>query len=151
MSAGAFDDEGDAIIEMDILPPRWADVQDEVTELLAQISKRSTELDRLHAKHVLPGFDDEHVKREEEATIERTTQDVTKGFHDCQRAIQKIETMVRDAKQAGAVSKGDQAMARNIQISLASRVQEVSASFRKKQSIYLKSKSSSSTPSFLMK
>lgn len=139
MSAGAFDDDGDAVIEMDVLPPRWADVQDEVTELLREISKKSAQLDKLHAKHVLPGFDDEDIKREEEAVIERLTQDITKGFHGCQRSIQRIEMMVRDAKQHGSVTKGDETMARNIQISLASRVQEVSASFRKKQSTYLKS------------
>jgi len=46
--------------------------------------------------------------------------------------------MVRDAKQQGGVSKGDETMAHNIQISLASRVQEVSAGFRKKQSTYLR-------------
>jgi len=139
MSAGAFDDDGDAVIEMDVLPPCWADVQDEVTDLLGEISKKSAQLDKLHAKHVLPGFDDEDVKREEEAVIERLTQDITKGFHDCQRAIQRVETLVRNAKQHGSVTKGDETMARNIQISLASRVQEVSASFRKKQSTYLKS------------
>lgn len=140
MSTGAFDDDGDAVIEMDLLPPRWIDVQDEVTELLAEITKKSAQLEKLHQKHVLPGFDDEDVKKEEEAVIERMTQDITKGFHDCQRAIQKIEMMVRDAKRQGGVSKGDETMARNIQISLASRVQEVSAGFRKKQSTYLKSK-----------
>ena len=139
MSAGAFEDDGDAVIEMDVLPPRWADVQDEVTEFLKEITKRSAQLDKLHQKHVLPGFDDEDVKREEEAVIERLTQDITKGFHDCQKAIQRIEGMVRDAKLHGTVTKGDETMARNIQISLASRVQEVSAGFRKKQSSYLKS------------
>ena len=140
MSAGAFEDDGDAIIEMDFLPPRWVDVQDEVTELLAQVARKSANLDRLLQKHVLPGFDDEDVRREEEATIERMTQEITRGFHDCQKAIQRIEIMVRDAKQQqGGISKGDETMARNIQISLASRVQEVSAGFRKKQSNYLKS------------
>ena len=139
MSAGAFEDDGDAVIEMDLLPPRWIDVQDEVTGLLAEISQKSAKLEKLHQKHVLPGFDDEDVRREEEAAIERMTQEITKGFHDCQRAIQRVEMMVRDAKQQGGVSKGDETMARNIQISLASRVQEVSAGFRKKQSTYLKS------------
>ena len=139
MSAGAFDEDGDAVIEMDVLPPRWVDVQDEVTELLAEISKKSAQLDKLHQKHVLPGFDDEDVKREEEAVIERLTQDITKEFHNCQRAIQRVEMMIRDAKEQGGVSKGDQTMARNLQISLASRVQEVSAGFRKKQSTYMKS------------
>ena len=139
MSAGAYEDEGDAVIEMDILPPRWVDVQDEVTDLLAQIVKKSAQLEMLHQKHVLPGFEDEAVKRQEEAEIERLTQEITRGFHDCQKAIQRVEMMVRDAKQQGGVSNADETMARNIQISLASRVQEVSASFRKKQSTYLKS------------
>ncbi len=140
MSAGAFDDGGDAVIEMDLLPPRWIDAQDEVTEILGTIAAKSAELDRLHQKHVLPGFEDEDVKREEEDRIERITQEITRGFHDCQRAIKRIETMVRDSKQHGGVSRGDETMARNIQISLASRVQEASAGFRKKQSNYLKSR-----------
>ncbi|KAI9879786.1 MAG: hypothetical protein M1830_007228 [Pleopsidium flavum] len=138
MSASAFEDDGDAVIEMDLLPPRWIDVQDEVTELLAAIAQKSSKLDKLHQKHVLPGFDDEDVKREEEGVIESLTQEITRGFHDCQRAIQRIETMVRDSKRQGGVSKGEETMARNIQISLAGRVQEVSAGFRKKQSNYLK-------------
>ncbi|KAL9601466.1 MAG: hypothetical protein Q9219_002532 [cf. Caloplaca sp. 3 TL-2023] len=138
MSAGAFDDGGDTIIEMDLLPPRWIDVQDEVTEILATIAAQSVDLDRLHQKHVLPGFEDEDVKREEEDRIERLTQEITRGFHECQKAIQRIETMVREARRQGGVSRGDETMARNIQISLASRVQEASAGFRKKQSNYLK-------------
>ncbi|MCJ1308343.1 hypothetical protein MMC25_001996 [Agyrium rufum] len=142
MSAGAFEGDGDAIIEMDLLPPRWMDVQDEVTELLARIVEKSAQLDKLHQKHVLPGFDDEDVKKREEIAIERLTQDITRGFHECQKAIQRIEKMVKDARDGGGVSKGDETMAKNIQISLAGRVQEVSAGFRKKQSTYLKSRRS---------
>ena len=139
MSSGAFEDDGDAVIEMDLLPPRWVDVQEEVTELLAGIAQKSSRLEKLHQKHVLPGFDDEEVKREEEVVIEGLTQEITRGFHDCQKAIQKIEMMVREAKRQGAVSNGEETMAKNIQISLAGRVQEASAGFRKKQSNYLKS------------
>ncbi|KAG7007843.1 snare complex subunit [Physcia stellaris] len=138
MSAGAYDDDGDAVIEMDLLPPRWTDIQDEVTELLEGIAKKSANLDKLHQKHVLPGFDDEDVKKREEDEIERLTQEITRGFHNCQKAIQRIEMMVRDAKRQGGVSKGDETMAKNIQISLASRVQDVSAGFRKRQSNYMK-------------
>ncbi|KAL8949768.1 MAG: hypothetical protein Q9222_004147 [Ikaeria aurantiellina] len=138
MSAGAFEEEGDAVIEMDLLPPRWMDVQDEVTEMLGTVAAQSADLERLHQKHILPGFEDEEVKREEEAHIERLTQQITRGFHDCQKAIQRIENMVKDARRQGGVGKGDETMAHNIQISLASRVQEASAGFRKKQSNYLK-------------
>ncbi|PLB54836.1 t-SNARE [Aspergillus steynii IBT 23096] len=136
--SGGFDDDGDAVIEMDVLPPRWVDVQDEVTELLADIAQKSAHLDKLHQKHLLPGFGDEEARKQEEAVIERFTQDITRAFHDCQKAVQKIETMVRDAKQQGGVTNGDETMAKNIQISLASRVQDASARFRKKQSTYLK-------------
>jgi syntaxin 16 len=139
MSNGGFEDDGDAVIEMDLLPPRWIDVQDEVSELLAEIAKKSARLEKLHQKHVLPGFGDEDVRKEEEGMIEQLTQEITRGFHDCQRAIQKVEMMVRESRQQGNVGKGDETMAKNIQISLASRVQEASAGFRKKQSTYLKS------------
>ena len=124
---------------MDLLPPRWADISDEVTELLADIATKSHALDRLHQKHVLPGFNDDEAKRAEEGEIERLTQHITRGFHDCHRCIQRVEQMVREGKVAGQMSRADETMAKNIQINLATRVQEASAGFRKKQSAYLKS------------
>lgn len=139
LSAGAYDvDDGDAVIEMDLLPPRWADASDEVSELLADIARKSQKLERLHQKHVLPGFDDEETKKDEEREIEQLTQSITKGFHDCHRVIQRIEQMVREGKHNGQMSRADEVMAKNIQINLATRVQEASANFRKKQSAYLK-------------
>ncbi|RSL57196.1 hypothetical protein CEP54_008452 [Fusarium duplospermum] len=138
LSAGAFEDDGDAVIEMDLLPPRWADVSDEITDLLANIATKGQNLEKLHQKHVLPGFNDEDAKRAEEAQIERLTQDITKGFHDCHRCIQRIEQMVRESQHSGTITRAEETMAKNIQISLASRVQEASANFRKKQSAYLK-------------
>ncbi|KAM0280304.1 hypothetical protein ACHAQH_004140 [Verticillium albo-atrum] len=138
LSTGAFEDDGDAVIEMDLLPPRWADISDEITELLADIARRSQTLERLHQKHVLPGFDDEDAKKAEEREIENLTQKITKGFHGCHGCIQRIDRMVRESKHAGTISQGEETMAKNIQISLASRVQDASALFRKKQSAYLK-------------
>lgn len=138
--AAAEADNGDTVIEMDLLPPRWVDIADEVTEILADIARSSAKLDKLHSKHVLPGFDDEDTKRAEEGEIERLTQEITRGFHSCQKAIQRVEMMVREARQApGGVSRGEEAIARNIQVNLATRVQDASAGFRKKQSAYLKS------------
>lgn len=141
LSAGSADyhDDGDAVIEMDLLPPRWADITDEVTEILADVARKSQKLERLHQQHVLPGFDDDHTKRAEERDIERLTQEITKGFHDCHRCIQRVEAMVREQKTAGTLSRAEEVMAKNIQVSLATRVQEASAGFRKKQSAYLKS------------
>lgn len=141
LSAGAFDDDGDAVIEMDLLPPRWADISDEITELLSDIATKSQSLEKLHQKHVLPGFNDEEAKKKEELQIEKLTQDTTKGFHDCHRCIKRVESMVRESKESGTISRAEETMAKNIQISLATRVQDASAGFRKKQSAYLKSTS----------
>ncbi|ROT34786.1 SNARE complex subunit Tlg2 [Sodiomyces alkalinus F11] len=138
LSAGAFDREGDAVIEMDVIPPRWADVSDEITELLADIARRSQVLERLHQTHVLPGFNDDATKKNEEREIEGLTHQITKGFHDCNRCIQRLERMIQEMKEAGSLSRADATMAKNMQISLASRVQDASASFRRKQSTYLK-------------
>ncbi|KAI3318203.1 t-SNARE [Xylariaceae sp. AK1471] len=138
LSGGDYHDDGDAVIEMDLLPPRWADINDEVTDLLADVARKSQTLERLHQKHVLPGFNDEEAKRAEEGEIERLTQSITRGFHECHRCIQRVEQMVREGQQAGTMSRAEEVMAKNIQISLASRVQEASAGFRKKQSAYLK-------------
>jgi syntaxin 16 len=139
ISAGDIDEDGDAVIEMDLLPPRWLDIQDEVTEHLAEIAKQTRKLDQLHQKHVLPGFDDEEVKKREEREIEQLTQNITRAFQRCQQAIKRIEMMVREAKQQGSINQGEEVMAQNLKISLATRVGEVSAMFRKKQAAYLKS------------
>ena len=137
MSRDPFDDDGDAVIEMDVLPPRWIDIQDEVADILKDITLKASKLDKLHSKHVLPGFDDEDVKAREEIEIEALTQQITRGFQDCRKAIQRIERMVKDAKASNSLQRGDEVMAQNIQTALASRVQEVSTTFRKKQSSYL--------------
>ncbi|KAF1983076.1 t-SNARE [Aulographum hederae CBS 113979] len=138
MSAGAFEDDGDAVIEMDLLPPRWLDIQDVVTEHLEEVTRQTKQLDQLHQKHVLPGFDDEDVKKKEEREIEQLTQEITRQFQSCQKAIKRIESMVRESKDQGGISRGEETMAQNLKISLATRVGEVSALFRKKQATYLK-------------
>lgn len=140
IAGDSFEDDGggDAVIEMDLLPPRWMDIQDEVNESLAEIAQKAVQLDQLHQKHVLPGFGDDSVRRRDEDTIEQLTQEITRGFHACQRAIKRIDGMVKEQQQQH-VSQGDETLAKNLQISLASRVQESSARFRKKQSTYLKS------------
>lgn len=139
MSSAGFDDQ-DAVIEMDRLPPRWLDIQDEVTDILSNITTKTVKLESMHSKHVLPGFEDEDVKRREEHEIDKVTQDITRSFQACQRAIRRVETMVREAKQRGDIGQAEEVMAKNLQISLATKVGDVSASFRKKQANYLKSK-----------
>ncbi len=139
--------DGDMVIEMDLLPPSWLDIQDEITTHLASIATLMKRLDTLHSKHVLPGFDDENVKLKEEREIESLTAEVTRGFGACQRAIKRIDTLLHTQQS----TRAEETMAKNLQISLAARVGETSTLFRKKQAAYLKklrSLGGMSTPSF---
>ncbi|OQO16335.1 hypothetical protein B0A51_14855, partial [Rachicladosporium sp. CCFEE 5018] len=142
-SAGLLNtNDGDAVIEMDVLPPRWLDIQDEIAQHLTDVSTRMRRLDQMHAKHVLPGFDDESVKAKEEREIEALTQEITRGFTSCQVAIRRVDKLVaeqaRTQQSRGGLTKDDETMARNLKMSLAARVGEVSTTFRKKQTAYLK-------------
>ncbi|KAF2154813.1 t-SNARE [Myriangium duriaei CBS 260.36] len=138
MSAGSYEDDGDAVIEMDLLPPRWLDIRDEVSEKLDDITRNMTSLEKMHQKHVLPGFDDDAVKKREERDIENLTQNITRGFQACQQSIKRIDVMVKDAYSSGGITHAEELMARNLKISLATRVGDISALFRKKQAAYLK-------------
>lgn len=129
-----LDANGDTVIEMDLLPPRWLDIQDEITTYLSTIASQMKRLDSLHSTHVLPGFDDEAVKAKEEREISHLTSEVTKGFAASQRAIKRIDGILHSQP----ASQAEEKMARNLQISLASRVGDASTLFRKKQSAYLK-------------
>lgn len=112
------------------LPPEWSDAMEEVQYDISKIKKRTKDLNALHNKHLNRPSLDDNVN--EEHTIDVTTQEITQLFHQCQRCIQTIQ-----AKAHGA-SKSEQTIVRNVVSTLASQLQELSISFKKGQSIYLK-------------
>ena len=132
MSGGA----GDVAIEMDLLPPQWLDVKDQVTGYLSQVAAQMRRLEHLHAQHVLPGFDNEAVKAREAHEIEALTHDITVTFGACKRAIQTVDRLV--AWRGDALTTSDETIAQNLRVSLAADVAQASSTFRKKQAVYLK-------------
>ncbi|EJU04277.1 t-SNARE [Dacryopinax primogenitus] len=122
-------------LDMETLPPKWVDVSDQVEDTLRDTAKKITELDKLQAKHVLPGFVDRSA---EEREIEALSTDITRDFRRCHSLIQRIS-------QAGAshtfpptaARQQEQRMAVNVQRGLAAKVQDLSATFRKKQRVYM--------------
>ncbi|KAK4684161.1 syntaxin 16, partial [Tremellales sp. Uapishka_1] len=109
------------------LPPRWVDVGDEVEDILSRVKTKIGFLDKLHAKHVLPGFTD---RSSEEREIERQTSDITRDIRKCTNLITSINPGAR-AKQVEITT------AKNVQRGLAGKVQELSGMFRKKQRVYM--------------
>lgn len=91
-------------------------------------------LDRLHSKHVLPGFSD---KTAEEREIAALTSEITRELRKCQNIILKIANHAKNMPLS-TTSKEDRVMLQNVQTALATKVQDTSAVFRKKQSNYLK-------------
>ncbi|KAF7288660.1 t-SNARE coiled-coil-like proteiny domain-containing protein [Mycena chlorophos] len=134
--AGDDDDERQGLIAQSSdeqpahLPPKWVDISEQVQDILADTHAKITALEKLHAKHVLPGFTDRSM---EEREIERLTTDITKDFRRCQALIQRIGTPQHSFPPSAHASLP----AKNVQRGLAAKVQQLSATFRKKQRVYM--------------
>ncbi|KAF8070136.1 syntaxin-like t-SNARE protein TLG2 [Lyophyllum atratum] len=118
------------------LPPKWVDFSDQVELILADTQAKITALDKLHAKHLLPGFSDRTL---EEREIDSITTDVTRDFRQCQSLIQKIGLPQHSFPPSQSVSQAhtESLAAKNVQRGLAVKVQDLSAAFRKKQRVYM--------------
>ncbi|KAI0717188.1 t-SNARE [Cerioporus squamosus] len=119
------------------LSHRRVDIADQVKEIIAGIQTKIAALDKLHAKHVLPGFSDRSA---EEKEIEAATTDITKDFRQCQTLIQRIGSVPSHTfppSRPGGSHHHHELAAKNVQRSLAAKVQELSATFRKKQRVYM--------------
>ncbi|WVQ84774.1 hypothetical protein IAT38_006931 [Cryptococcus sp. DSM 104549] len=119
--------EGWREVGMKELPPKWVDISEEVEEVLSRAKMKIAALDKLHAKHVLPGFTDRSA---EEREIERQTTDITRDFRRCTSLVGSVQP-ARGAHRVEVVT------AKNVQRGLAQKVQETSGMFRKKQRVYM--------------
>ncbi|KAI9104103.1 t-SNARE [Phlyctochytrium arcticum] len=128
--ANEIDQDAEVVVELSVLPPKWIDIVDEVEEVIDRIKARITELESLHKKHLLPGFDD---SSREEQSIERLTDNIGEMFRECERKVKKL---VHDSHH-GSMSKQNEILAKNIQTSLATKLQELSSALRKTQTAYL--------------
>jgi syntaxin 16 len=117
------------------LPPKWVDLSEQVEEILGGTQAKIITLEKLHAKHVLPGFAD---RTAEEREIEAATTEITKDFRRCHTLIQRIGTEQGHSFPPSAQKTQFQVLAaKNVQRGLAARVQELSSTFRKKQRVYM--------------
>ncbi|KAG2078825.1 t-SNARE [Suillus decipiens] len=117
------------------LPPKWVDLSEQVEEILGGTQAKIVALEKLHAKHVLPGFAD---RTAEEREIEAATTEITKDFRRCHTLVQRIGTeQVHSFPPSTQKTQFQVLAAKNVQRGLAARVQELSSTFRKKQRVYM--------------
>ncbi|KAJ1508983.1 hypothetical protein HMI54_009661 [Coelomomyces lativittatus] len=126
------------------LPPAWVDLLDEIEAILLQIQKSSTQLETMHRRHLLPGFDDRHA---EVAQIDEATRHITGLFKKIQQHMQQFEQY----SQSKSLSHQELVLHQNVSSSLACKIQQHTSEFRKMQSNYmsrLKTQSPRTSPIF---
>ncbi|QRV79517.1 SNARE affecting a late Golgi compartment protein 2 [Ceratobasidium sp. AG-Ba] len=144
----------DADTRLDIAPI-WLDIADQVEAAIVDTRNKTLNsdtrtlpqlrpsfaikvfaLDKLHAKHVLPGFKD---RSNEEHEIEVRTNEITREFRRCHSLIQRISASTSSHTFPPNIppSQNDVTSAQNVQRALAAKVQELSALFRTKQRVYM--------------
>ncbi|KAF9222531.1 t-SNARE [Gyrodon lividus] len=116
------------------LPPKWVDFSEQVEETLADVQAKMSTLEKLHAKHALPGFAD---RTAEEREIEAATTDITRDFRRCHTLIQRIGSDQGHTFPPSNKNQHERLTSKNVQRGLAARVQELSSTFRKKQRVYM--------------
>ncbi|KAG8721644.1 hypothetical protein FRC08_011572 [Ceratobasidium sp. 394] len=114
--------------------PHWLDIADDVEAAIVDTRNNIFALDKLHAKHVLPGFND---RSDEEREIEARTNQITREFRRCHSLIQRISPTASSHTFPPTPSRNDVTSAQNVQRALAAKVQELSALFRTKQRVYM--------------
>lgn len=107
---------------------------DSVETILEHLGPKVTKLEKLHAKHARPGFKDRSA---EEAEIQRQTGLITDEFRRCQSLLQSL---------APPPAASQDRLLTNIRMGLATKLQDASSAFRKKQSNYLRRKLSRRIP-----
>ncbi|KAK2463271.1 hypothetical protein APHAL10511_004926 [Amanita phalloides] len=112
-------------------PPPWAAIAIQVPAALAHTRHKIAALDRLHQKHLLPAFADRSLQEHE---IDALTSDITREFRRCHALIRSIPSALAHSFPP---SNHDHLAAKNVQRALAAQVQDLSASFRKKQRVYM--------------
>ncbi|KAI7823159.1 t-SNARE [Kickxella alabastrina] len=108
-------DDGEMVIELAHLPPRWVDLVDDFNEQMDDISRKIKRLEAMHKNTC--------------CRINMLTHDITAQFQSC-------GGLVRSIGQYQAFGQ-EQVVGKNIQSSLALRLQELSSAFRTSQSTYL--------------
>lgn len=127
------------VADIPALPPRWVDASDQIDLIITSLGPQIANLDRLQAKHLLPGFVD---RSREEREIAKLQGEITREFRKCSKLVaslaQGLQVQTKHGTGGcGSLSKEEAMLARNVQTALAQRVQDASGLFRKKQSNYM--------------
>lgn len=111
--------------------PPWVIDAQRAQDYMKDIMDKIKDLERLHERRFRADLNRDEAMEEQE--IELATKEITRIFHTCQHCVQLI-----GRKCAQLQSPQQERLGKNAMQSLAGQLQELSGSFRKSQSQYLK-------------
>jgi len=109
------------------MPPPWVSVSDEVSGMMGRIRERLGELSALHARALLPNFDEFSG---EDQRVEVLTQEITRMFKRCEKNLTALAA-------SKSKDESDAKVRQNVVRSMAAELQKQSVDFRRKQKDYL--------------
>ncbi|GAV57004.1 Syntaxin domain-containing protein/SNARE domain-containing protein [Cephalotus follicularis] len=108
------------------LPPAWVDDSEEISANIQHARIKMAELVKAHGKALMPSFSD---GKEDQRKIELLTKEITDLLRKSEKRLQKLSSRGHSE---------DLYFRKNVQRSLATDLQNLSADLRRKQSSYLK-------------
>lgn len=113
------------------LPPEWLDWYEELSNNVESVKDQLAQLESLQQNHLLPGFEE---RSDEERQISELSRNITLLL---QRSEEKIRLLAPQRSDTN-ISSEEKLLRTNAQKYFASRLQELSLSFRRNQKEYLR-------------
>ena len=112
----------------------WVDHVDNVERDISQIQKKMDALSKLHQKRLMT-FDDA-TAHDKDNEISMMTENIQGIFRKCEKTLKQVAAAQANSLE-GDVSGGQLAVQKNIQRSMAMKLQQLSGAFRDKQKDYM--------------
>lgn len=110
--------------------PAWAGRVEGLNYQITRVENKVKELDQLHKRHLSrPTLDDTD---EEEKTIDKLTQETTSLFSTCGKQLKQLQATTR------TLNGRETTLVKNIVVNLATRLQDITGTFRSSQGDYLR-------------
>lgn len=122
-----------------MLPPRWVETADEIDGDIMELRRKIDLLDAAHNKRLMVSFDDDR-ESSQDREIDILTHEVTNLFKSCEAKLRRIfnrSMLPKSQQQSGAGLSSELNVRLNKQRALATRVQELSQTFRQSQKRYM--------------
>ncbi|GJD07226.1 Syntaxin-42 [Galdieria sulphuraria] len=113
------------------LPPQWLDWYEELSNSVDSVTHQLAQLESLQQNHLLPGFEE---RSDEESQISELSRNITLLL---QRSQERIRLLAPSSSEPN-ISSEEKLLRTNAQKYFASKLQELSLSFRRNQKEYLR-------------